>query len=249
MATELAEGVHSIGRDHIEMYAVQESGRLTLVDTGFKSDWKHLNEELHELGKGLEHIEAVVLTHAHVDHMGNAERVRQAGAKLHLHNHEVSLAAKPGDMSKRDPKARSMLSYGLPLLFATFRFAPKMMGGQPTPVTNAETFSDGDVLDVPGKPRCIHVPGHTEGSAAFYIASRDVIFTGDALVSYNFLSGHKGPAISASPSNWSSQAAIESLENLKGMQVSTVLPGHGAPMIGLEEAVEAALRHGSDAKP
>ncbi|MEX2238985.1 MAG: MBL fold metallo-hydrolase [Dehalococcoidia bacterium] len=249
MPNQLADGVYSIGRDRIEVYAIEEGGRLTLVDSGLKSDWDHINAEVAALGKTLHDIEAVLLTHAHADHMGCAERLRsEAGAHVQVHSDDLDLAtgkAKP----PRDPKGKSMLSYGLPLFITLFQFVRKGAASAPPPLVDPATFNDGEVLDLPGRPKVVHVPGHTHGSAAFHLPERRVLFTGDALVSYNFYTRKAGAQISPSPFNADSQQALSSLKNLEGLDASIVLPGHGAPMPDLGEAIAAARRHGTDAKP
>ena len=54
------------------------------------------------------------------------------------------------------------------------------------------TFTDGD-LDVPGGPRVIPTPGHSPGHVAFHLPDRGVLIAGDALCTYNALTGARGP--------------------------------------------------------
>ena len=56
------------------------------------------------------------------------------------------------------------------------------------------TFVDGD-LDVPGRPRVIPTPGHSPGHVAFHLPDRGVLIAGDALCTYNPLTGGRGPQI------------------------------------------------------
>jgi glyoxylase-like metal-dependent hydrolase (beta-lactamase superfamily II) len=102
------------------------------------------------------------------------------------------------------------------------------------------TFDDGEKVDVPGKPRVLHMPGHTAGSCALLVEDRDVVFTGDALVTRDVYSGRVGPRLSARASNEDSAAALTSLARLKELSVAHVLPGHGDAWSG--GAAEAARR-------
>jgi glyoxylase-like metal-dependent hydrolase (beta-lactamase superfamily II) len=249
MPEQVAEGVYSIGRGHIEIYAIDDGGRLTLVDSGLKSDWGQINSEVTAMGKTLEDIEAVILTHAHLDHMGTAERLRtEAGAAVYVHPGDLALA-QGKERPPRDPRAKNMLSYGLGGFVSLFEFMRRGALSSPPPIIDASALSDGQTVEVPGRPRVIHVPGHTEGSAAFLLEDRAVLFTGDALISYNFFTRKAGPQISPSPGNTDSQQALRSLANIESLPARIVLPGHGAPLTeGVKAAVEAARRVGTDAK-
>lgn len=63
------------------------------------------------------------------------------------------------------------------------------------PILEVATYGDGATLDVPGAPRVIHVPGHTEGSAALPFAQRNTICVGDAFVTRNVINGATGPQL------------------------------------------------------
>ena len=63
------------------------------------------------------------------------------------------------------------------------------------PVKSVETFADGDELDLPGRPRVVHTPGHTHGHCVVHLADRGVVFAGDALCTLNVLRGTRGPAL------------------------------------------------------
>ncbi len=94
-------------------------------------------------------------------------------------------------------------------------------------ILEVTTFGDGATLDVPGALRVIHLPGHTEGSAALHSASRDALFVGDAFATLNVLSGKTGPQLAPFGSDF--PRAIESLGRLDGVEAGLVLPGHGWP--------------------
>jgi len=57
-------------------YLLEEDERLTIVDTGVPTSWESLHSALGQLGRRRDQIEAVVLTHAHFDHVS---RARAAG--------------------------------------------------------------------------------------------------------------------------------------------------------------------------
>ena len=82
-------------------------------------------------------------------------------------------------------------------------------------------------LDVPGGPHVIHAPGHTPGSAAFFLEQPGVLFTGDAFVTKNVITGARGPQAFAPKAKL--REAIDSLSRLEAVRAELILPGHGAP--------------------
>ena len=76
---QVATGVERIHEFVINCYLVEEAGSLTLVDAGIGATWDLLVAGLSGMGRSLADIEAVILTHAHLDHIGMAERIRVEG--------------------------------------------------------------------------------------------------------------------------------------------------------------------------
>jgi glyoxylase-like metal-dependent hydrolase (beta-lactamase superfamily II) len=92
----VAEGIHRIEDAHTNWYLVEEGAKLTIVDTGLPRSWSSLRSTLRELGRSPGDVEAVVLTHAHVDHMGFARRAQQELAvALWAHERETGAVAHP----------------------------------------------------------------------------------------------------------------------------------------------------------
>ena len=86
-------------------------------------------------------------------------------------------------------------------------------------------------------------PGHTAGHCGLYLRDRDVLFSGDALVTLDPYSGRTGPRIVAGAATMDSRQKLDTLTQLARTGASLVLPGHGQPWTGgIEEAVAAARR-------
>jgi glyoxylase-like metal-dependent hydrolase (beta-lactamase superfamily II) len=77
--TQVKEGIHRLTQGVVNFNLIEEDGRLLLVDTGAPGDWDLLVRAVADLGRGLDDLEAVLLTHAHPDHIGTTERHRPPG--------------------------------------------------------------------------------------------------------------------------------------------------------------------------
>lgn len=183
---------------------------------------------------------ALVLTHGHADHVGFAERLRETtSVPVFVHEADVGLAQGTEDVSVGDALVNLWRPAVLALLFELGRNG----GLSIPPVEEVQTFADGDVLDLPGSPEMIHVPGHSAGSCALFLPDRDVLLCGDALATLDLTTGReRGPQI-MSLFNADGARARASLDRLAGLGEVTLLPGHGRPWRGeMDEAVRLARR-------
>lgn len=228
---KIAPGVHRIGAGLVNSYLLEEAGQITIVDAGAPGYWNDLPDELAAMGRSFADVRALVLTHAHIDHVGFAERLRrEKGVPVSVHELDAKMAR-----GEAKPQNQKMLGIGFAALnFIRFALSKGLL--RATPILEVSTFGDGATLDVPGAPRVIHLPGHSEGSAALYIAARKALFVGDALATLNVLSGKTGPQLA--PFGSDLPRASESLKRIEAIDADFVLPGHGQPWTGgLGEAI------------
>jgi glyoxylase-like metal-dependent hydrolase (beta-lactamase superfamily II) len=239
----VAEGIHWIDEAATNWYIVEEDGRLAIVDTAFPRSWGTLQGALRELGRSPADIDAVVLTHAHFDHMGFAERARsELGVPVWAHEREVPVTRHPW----RFDHERSRLHYarypGFLRIFAAMgaRGALWVKGTQ-----QVRTYTDGEQLDVPGRPHVVFTPGHTHGHCSLHYPQRGALIAGDAFVMVNPYTGGAGPRIVAGAATADSARALASLDALAGLPAAITLTGHGDPWTqDLALAVERAKAAG-----
>ena len=239
---DVAEGVHRIGEHYVNWYLVEEGGRITIVDAGLPASWQSLLEALSKIGRSPGDVEALVLTHAHFDHIGFAERARvELGIPVWVHENDAPLTRRPWlYMSERSP-----LSYlgprMLPIVASFIRAGAPRVGS----IRQVRRFGNEGVLDVPGSPRILFTPGHTLGHVGLHLPERDAVISGDALVTHDPYTDTRGPRVVARAATADSERALASLELLANTGAGTLLPGHGEPWRdGAESAVREARRVG-----
>ena len=231
---QIAPGIHRLGDGTVNAYLLEEAGSVTVIDAAMPGYWAELPGELAAMGRSIDDIRAVVLTHGHTDHIGFAERLRSE-RRVPVSVHELDRPLALG--AARNPAGLGKARIG-PLL--GFLLLGLRNGGlRPTFLKEVSTYGDGTTLDVPGAPRVVLVPGHSPGSAALHVASRDALIIGDAIATYSVTTGRRGPQIA--PFTQDPPEAVRSLDRLAAIEAGLVLPGHGEPWRGgLAEALRLA---------
>lgn len=238
-----APGLHRIEDGYTNWYLIQDDTRLTVVDTGHPASWRSLHQALNALGRSPGDIEAVVLTHAHFDHMGFAQRARlDLGVDLWAHELEVAVVAHPWRFDHE--RSRALYArYPRFLVIFTSMAANGALGVRGA--TDVLTYTSGAELDVPGRPRVVFTPGHTHGHCSLHLPDRGAVIAGDAFVTLNPYTGGRGPQIVAGAATADSPRALASLDALAGLDADTALTGHGEAWRGnLGEAVAQAQAAG-----
>jgi len=232
---DVAPGIRRVGSDSIvNSYLVEEAGEVTIIDAGAPSLWRLVPAELEAMGRRLDDVRAIVLTHGHTDHVGYAERARrERGWPVLVHEADEALALGRAKNPARSPKMR--IRPIAAFLWWSLRHGLLRV----PPLVEVATYGDGATLDLPGSPRVVLVPGHTPGSAALHVPSLDALFAGDAIATYSVTDGYRGARIAPFGADY--VQARESLARLEGLEAGTVLPGHGDPFTGgIDEAVRLA---------
>lgn len=234
-APEVAQGVYRLGTRWANFYLVVDGDEGLLVDAGYPAYFKQLQRAAPALGVALEAINAVLVTHHHVDHAGTAEAVRsRADATVFVG--EGDAATVRGERPSHPPSGffrqiwrASMIRY--------LAHTVVVGGARYRPVSEVATLAEGGVLDLPGQPRVVATPGHTSGHYSVLIEERGVLFSGDAMVNFDYATGEAG--LSLHRFNEDRARAVASLESLERLDAETVLFGHGDPWTrGLDRAIE-----------
>ncbi|MCC2031092.1 MBL fold metallo-hydrolase [Microbacterium allomyrinae] len=234
---ELGPHLRRIGNDIVAAYLVVTDDGITLVDAGLPGHWNDLLRELDAIGRSPDDIRGLVLTHGDSDHIGFAERLRREhGVPVYVHEADAE-RARTGEKPKTP-----MGPMKLGPTFGFFAYALRKRAMPTTYVSEVVQVHDGDVLELPGSPVIVGMPGHSPGSIAVHVPLAGAVFVGDALTTRHVLTGREG--LQPAPFTDDPAEASASLEKLAGLQASWVLPGHGAPWHGTPADAAAAVRAG-----
>jgi glyoxylase-like metal-dependent hydrolase (beta-lactamase superfamily II) len=237
---EVAPGVHRLGTEIVNWYLVDagEEG-LVAVDAGLPAYGDLMLEQFGALGRRPDEVRAVVLTHGHSDHTGLVRRFADAGARVLIHEADVEMLRNPGGQR---PTLAALTGLRHGHLRKFMWHMGRNGGAKPTRLESPETYSDGAELDVPGRPRALHTPGHTAGHCILHFPQSGVLFAGDLVCTLNPVTGATGVQPFPSAFNVDSQRLAGSIGRLEEVEARVVLPGHGDPFPGSPADAARAAR-------
>lgn len=209
------------GFDDANSYALDTGAGIVLFDCGCGDTLDQIFRNMRYWGLDPETIGYCVLTHAHLDHAGAADRLKRSGVKLVAH---VNAAAA---MAAGDERCCGYLYHK--------EFVPCDVDVQ---------VQDGDTLELSGVTvRVHHFPGHTMGCTAYAFDwdGKRVVVSGDVIGTLNV--GHFGWDGSI---DFNKQVYIESLKRFARMDFDVMLSGHGMshfykPRRRVEQVLNEAL--------
>ncbi|GGW82560.1 MBL fold metallo-hydrolase [Streptomyces caelestis] len=222
----VADGTYLVHGSNTNWVILAEGDAVTLVDTGYPGDREQLLASLAQVGSSPEAVAAVLITHAHNDHLGSAEYLRATyGTPVYLHEAEVPHARREflHQVSVGTVLRNSWRPGVLPWVVHALRSG----GTTHNPVTAPEPFPAAGALDLPGRPVPVHTPGHTDGHCAYHLPGTGVLVSGDALVSGHPTSRVEGPQLLPDMFHHERPRAVASLDLLAELDGELLLPGHG----------------------
>ncbi|MEU9601023.1 MBL fold metallo-hydrolase [Streptomyces sp. NPDC048109] len=223
---QVANGTYLVHGGNTNWVILTDGDAVTLVDTGYPGDRRALLDSLAAVGSSPEAVAAVLITHAHNDHLGSAEYLRAThGTPVLLHEAEVPHARR--DYLQQVSVGTVLRNAWRPGVLPWMRHVLRTGGTEQHPVTAPAAFPADGALDLPGRPVPVHTPGHTDGHCVYHLPDAGVVISGDALVSGHAISRIEGPQLLPDLFHHDRTRAIASLDIVAGLEGDLLLPGHG----------------------
>lgn len=139
------------------VYVISGEKGVVVIDPGYYGD--DLKQWLHSLG----HVDAILLTHGHCDHIRGLEALKADFPEAQVY------ASRKENAHLHDPSFICGINLGLPDLIVNCEVTPLDQGTYPIAGYDVET---------------IYTPGHTVGGMSYIFPEENEMFCGDALLHY-----------------------------------------------------------------
>jgi len=157
-------------------YLLRTPAGVVVVDAGMDSEGADVQRGLAALGREIDSVRGVLLTHWHNDHAAGAEAIR-AASKATVFYHRGDHAQLAGGAGTRG--IRRWLSDLIPEAGVLVLLKGLLGESVPRPIGVAQMVEDRDILF--DDFEVISTPGHTPGHVSYFYRSERVLFAGDAL--------------------------------------------------------------------
>ena len=214
-------------------YLVEDAAdAIHIIDPGGDSEfsWDVLMRAISGIRRTLSDVAGIVITHLHTDHLGMAERLRDAsGASISMHRAEQGALLAGREVFG----AETLTRWGVP----QDRF-PELLRLQQwrdqAPKFRADRLlDDGDEVIRGRRSRAIWTPGHTPGHICIGFVDEDLLLSGDHVLPHVSTGLGLGGATATNPID----DYLDSLQKLRGTD-HEVGPGHGYRFRGLPERID-----------
>jgi glyoxylase-like metal-dependent hydrolase (beta-lactamase superfamily II) len=206
----------------VNCYLVRESDGFTLIDANLSNSADDILAAAKTLGGA---IRRILLTHAHVDHVGSVDALLAKLGPIEFTSNArtLPLLQKPPDKSIQPGESNEEIRGGLPGIDA-----------RPT-----RLLTEGELY---GSLRTIETPGHIPGHLAFLDERDGTLYAGDALASVGHLtvSGYP-PWFFPNVGTWSKATAVATANKLLSFPIERFACGHGAVNPGCIPALRHAI--------
>lgn len=237
------------------VHFIVDQGRVAIVDTGTNYSTPRVLDALRELGLQPDDVDAVILTHVHLDHAGGAGSLMQAlpNARLWVHPR--------GAQHMIDP---AKLIAGSKAVYGEAQYAALYGELVPIPAERVRTFEDGEHAQLGGRRlEFLHTPGHALHHQSIVDTVARVVFTGDTFgLSYREFDTELGPFVvpTTTPTQFDPEQLLHSVARIAALQPRAVCMTHFSRVehvprlavdldLQIRAFVDIARRHAASREP
>jgi len=211
---EIIPKVYQITYRSTNIILIAEEG-LTLVDTGFRGSHPRIISFIRSLGRSVEDISLIIITHNHLDHVGGLIELKKlTRAKVAAHKADLNDSENQLPYPKIARKLLHIPPFSIlrPLIYAK-------------PGDIDIQLEGGEVLSPLGGLEVIHTPGHTPGSISLFSPQKKLLIVGDAL-------NNRRQNLRLPPKFVSTDLtqAVDSVKRIAQLDFDILCFGHGKPL-------------------
>ncbi len=210
----------------VNWFLVREDDGLTLVDTGLAGSAPGILTAARSLGAP---ICRIVLTHAHIDHVGSLDALAREYRQI-----EFAVGQRESRLLRKDFSLDAGESGKKLLGFPGVKLPPTIL------------LRDGDRI---GSLQAIFSPGHTPGHMSYLDVRDGSLIAGDAFTTQTgVLAAGTFKLLFPFPAlfSWNREVAAESARKLRDFKPARLAVGHGrtveAPLAAMDKAIELAFQ-------
>lgn len=198
---------------------IWDDEKAVLIDTGMPGQWEQIRAAMAEVGVAPEKLQAVILTHQDLDHIGSLpEILNQSTHEIEVYAHKLDKPYIEGNrhLMKTDPSRMDREAW------ASVPEPLKPLYENPPKSQVSKTLEDGEELPYCGGILVIFTPGHTPGHISLYLKQSKTLVAGDAMVCVE--GNLRGPI---QQTTLDMKTALQSLIKLQNLDIQSVICYHG----------------------
>ena len=174
---KINQSLHEIYLGRVKAFLLEApDGSLVLLDTGMPNSQARIIKYLNAIGKSVNDIRYILLTHSHIDHFGSASELKRlSNAMVGINDKGIkyidgSAGVKLPVVDKRGTGMRFLL-----YLMKVFLHVRKPKFFKPDMVLKEGVFPEQMHINA----KILETPGHTEDSISIYLPDSKTVIVGD----------------------------------------------------------------------
>jgi len=190
---------------------------LTIIDTGLPGSSTRIARFIHSLGRSIEEVSLIIITHNHIDHAGGLAELRKL-TRAKVAAHKADLDDPASQMPYPKLIKRLLRIPSLSNFHSGFLLKPEEVDIH---------LEGGETLEPLGGLEVVHTPGHTPGSISLFSPKHKLLVAADALTRQG-----KNPWLPHKSVSSDFPQAIESIKRMTDLDINIVCFGHNRPLTG-----------------